>query len=1129
MNSFEAARRGARELRMDLIEAGAAPDLPLELVLAAIGRMKLGVVWLQLGDPALNGAVAVLDAQAAIVKCADIGTPGERALVLAHEVAHEAVHRLLSGGLSGTSAGSAQVTDYGPRERRELEAEVFARELLFPENDAREFFLRGNATATDLSLHLGLPRGVVERQLLDALLLPEAPAGSVAAGPPAPPDASQVAAASHAGGPLLLQAGPGTGKTSTLVARVLHLVEHGADPATILVLTFSKRAASEVAERICRLLPEAGPRVWVGTFHQFGMDLVARHHGLLGLPAKPSLFDACSAVELLEDILPTLGLVHHRELWEPALVLKEIFRAISRAKDEMVGPKRYSELAENMRLAAANPQEHLAAERAAEVARVYACYQEQMRAHGGLDYGDQVMLPALLCEADDQVLAGLRARHRHVLVDEYQDVNRASITLLRSLVGAGGGVWAVGDPRQAIYRFRGASATSMARFGEDFGPFASAQLSVNYRSSEEVVSTFLGFASDMTAGNGMPRLSLSVRRGPSGLRPEAMSFETDAQEIGGLIGSVDELVAAGLGYGSQAVLCGTNAKVDEIAAALERAGIPVLHLGDLFERDEIRDLLSLLSLAADATGAGLSRIAAFDRYGLSLPDIRLVAAALRPETGVAALEAIGSLDSVEGLSASGAQGLRRLREDLAGLDVWSTPWNFLTAYMLDRTDWLARLASGDAVADRMRCLAVWRFMEFVREQPPGPAGQPIRRLLDRVRRAAMLGDARALGEVPEAARHLDAVRVMTVHGSKGLEFEAVHVQGLHADGLPARFRAERCPPPVGLVTVPLTGSRTSAEDEAATEQECLFFVAVSRARTRLRLYRSVASKATGGIARKPSPYLARVSPFIDLRTGTPGRVGVPALTPPIGVRWTKGVPVVAGHHLSLYTKCPRRLFHTLVLGIKGARKTGPFARTHDCAQRLLDRLKNSGGGAPPSLAQLEAEFETIWQEHGPHDHAFADSYRNLGATLVASLHASMLGRPGFSSTTVEVSFPNGRVLVQVDDLVHEADGTHVFRRVRTGTDPGETASENDILHVLLHMAAAERSRPYRIEAAHLTDGQLRPVPLTARKLKTRVETAEAAMAGLSEGAFQAKKDARVCPRCPHWFACGSLPPGSITL
>ena len=475
---------------------------------------------------------------------------------------------------------------------------------------------------------------------------------------------------------------------------------------------------------------------------------------------------------MLEDILPTLPLVHYRNLWDPALVLRDIVAAISRAKDELVNPIQYRALAQAMLDKAADGDSREAAEKCLEVARVYDLYEQALRARGAVDFGDLVMRPALLLESDSALRTAIQFRHRHVLVDEYQDVNRASARLLRAVAGDGKRVWVVGDARQSIYRFRGASSANMAAFSREYPGAAIDQLSVNYRSSREIVEAVVGFTPRMGASQGMLPLTLTANRGSTGITPEIRRFDTLDQEAEGVAASIRELEAVGVALRDQAVLCRTNGRLNVIAAALEARGIPVLHLGSLFERDEVRDLLALMSLAVDPYGDGLARVGAMPRYDLPLQDVWRVTSRLR-ETEGAALGKLAGVASDVGVSAVASSGLTRLANDLAGFAVNASPWDFLTSYLLDRTDLLARLAARDTVADCMRGVAIWQFLNFIRDRSPTGAGLPLQRTLDRVRQLVLLAEERDLRQIPAGALHMNAVRLMTVHGSKGLEFEAV--------------------------------------------------------------------------------------------------------------------------------------------------------------------------------------------------------------------------------------------------------------------------------------------------------------------------------------------------------------------
>ena len=223
-----------------------------------------------------------------------------------------------------------------------------------------------------------------------------------------------------------------------------------------------------------------------------------------------------------------------------------------------------------------------------EVATLFEAYERLLTARQLLDFGDLVALPVRLVEGSAEVRDALRARHEHVLVDEYQDVNRASVRLLKAIVSDGRNLWVVGDARQSIYRFRGASATNIARFAIDFPGAQAAQLGVNYRSDERIVDVFTEFARGMQASAGALPLNLLADRGSTGERVELRVAGSADDEISALAASITALHEQGIAYGGKAVLCASNARLNAIAEGLEARGIPALRLGSLFERPEIR-------------------------------------------------------------------------------------------------------------------------------------------------------------------------------------------------------------------------------------------------------------------------------------------------------------------------------------------------------------------------------------------------------------------------------------------------------------------------------------------------------------------------------------------------------------
>lgn len=1143
MDPFEPIRSKALALHEQMLSKGEDPFEPFALVQAAVACRDLELVWVPKGDPALKGARALYDDQGGTICCEEDGDPVTRALLVAHELAHSELHAGSttcsqadidpSRSMEAAPVGLQRVEDYGARERRELQANVYARELVLPRAFARSLHLDQDLATAEICERTELPVTLVRQQLFDALLLP--PLVIEAESAPEPtvarkPDPSQDRAASHRGKPFQLQAGPGTGKTRTLVKRVLSLLAEGIDPAAILILTFSNRAAGELSERLTAASPEAAPKLWIGTFHAFGLDLVRRYHDRFQLTPNPSLFDRSDAIEILEDILPILPLVHYRNLWDPAMVLRDIVGAISRAKDEMVGPERYRELANAMRVEAEPFDEdaRIAAAKCVEIADIYDLYEAALRKHGGVDFGDLIMRPARLLEEYEAVRIGVQLRHRHVLVDEYQDVNRASARLLKMVAGDGERLWVVGDARQSIYRFRGASSENMARFTSDYNEAVNDQLGVNYRSTGQIVDSLVAVAPHMGASEGMLKLKLEADRGKGPSCPEIRSFETLDYEVEGVAASIRELEAAGVKLRDQAVLCRTNGRLNEIASALEARGIPVLHLGSLFEREEVRDLLALLSLAVDPFGDALVRVGAMPRYDLSLQDVHRVSQCLR-SLGKPALMGLAAAATAPGLSTSGREGIGRLAVDIVGISSSASAWEFLAVFLLDRTDLAKQLGNATSVTERMRAVAVWQFLNFVREQSPVGRGIPIQRTLDRVRQLVLLAEERDLRQVPASALHLDAVRLMTVHGSKGLEFEAVHVPGMTVASFPSSNRGQRCPPPKGMIERPgVISSVDEAKRSHNDEEECLFFVALSRARTYLLLYH--ARKQRNGNGRSPSPFLKWLPAGMVREVVDPPRLALSPDVPepqPIAITWPSDW-AMTDSRLGSYEKCPRRFFYTHVLGLGGARKPTAFSRTHDCLYELLRWLANARRSGAPELHEAESAFEEIWKKRGPADHAFAADYRTLASRLIAVLLNSGAGHRFRDSETLAIDFPNGRVLVEPNEVAERADGTVVIRRVRTGY---KRRDEYDRLEYTLYRLAArsEFGSGAIVQALHLTDETHEPVVISATKLGNRQKKSDIMLGGIASGEFPPEVDAVTCPRCPHFFICPSMPTGALQL
>ncbi|WP_460443772.1 ATP-dependent helicase, partial [Amycolatopsis cihanbeyliensis] len=364
-------------------------------------------------------------------------------------------------------------------------------------------------------------------------------------------DPEQRAAAEVTGGPLLIIAGPGTGKTRTLTHRLAHLLTaYEVPPGQCLAITFTRRAAEEMSERLVALVPEHAPGVTVATFHALGVRILREQHERAGLPADFGIADANLRMEIATEL----------------------------AGDEKRAGRLLTELSRQRRTGGSDLELADAADR----------YLKALRQRNLVDFDDLVTLPVTLLESDPELVAAYRERYRWISVDEYQDVDEQQYRLLRLLAPADGNLTAIGDPDQAIYRFRGADVGFFLRFREDFPSAHTVRLTRNYRSSAKVLAAALGLIAPGTLVPGRA-LHPMGEHGDAPVGTHAATTEqaeasfvarTIEQLLGGASfhsldsGRVDSDGTQGLGFSDFAVLYRTDRQARAVMDALTRAGLP---------------------------------------------------------------------------------------------------------------------------------------------------------------------------------------------------------------------------------------------------------------------------------------------------------------------------------------------------------------------------------------------------------------------------------------------------------------------------------------------------------------------------------------------------------------------------
>ena len=582
--------------------------------------------------------------------------------------------------------------------------------------------------------------------------------------------------------------------------------------------------------------------------------------------------------------------------------------------------------------------------------------------------------------------------------------------------------------------------------------------------------------------------------------------------------AIADMHAAGYAYSDQVVLCTGNKKLAKFGQALELLDIPVLFLGNLFERGEVKDMLAFTSLLVDRRAMGLVRTACMPQFPMSLADVACVIDHAREhDLGPGQWREV--VNKIEGLSEVGRGSLSKLASVLSGFGSDANPWTVISTVVLDKTRIAADLARSSAVRDRARGIAIWQLMNFLRVQPSGK-GLPITRVLERIRRLVRLGDDRDLRQLPACAQHLDAVRLMTLHGAKGLEFAVVHLPGMNQGTLPRSIRSLRCPPPRGMIA----GAREDAKEEHRTEhdkeQECLFYVGLSRARDRLFLY--AASVTASGSRRNLSPYIGRISASLEKTRTQPSRpLPTSAADAPIELVFETGMSV-QGSEISLYESCPRRFFYTHILQVGGKRAQTPFMQMHEAVRKAYTAGIAASDVSDQYLHQL---VEEAFKGSGLAEHGYAGDYRSLAHQFLGFFADSREGHAAEVPAALSLRVGEETLVITPDDVLIAPSGDKLFRRVRTRH--ARSGDEKDTGHLALLLAAREIAANARVEVISLADQSVMQIEPTGKQLENGRAKVAKTLALVRAGAFPSEPSSYTCPGCPAFFICGPTPPGPL--
>lgn len=710
---------------------------------------------------------------------------------------------------------------------------------------------------------------------------------------------AQKEAVIHETGPLLIVAGAGTGKTTVLINRLAYLIlEKKVKTEEVLLLTFTEKAAGEMEERADKILPYGYTDLWINTFHSFG-ERILREFGLdIGLNSSFKLLTQTEQWVLIKKNLDRFNLDYYRPLGNPTKFISELIRHFSRLKDENISAADYLKYAEELesdtdnrlsgqglsKKAKARPvikknkapesvsknvdeeaeegAEVLEIGRIKELAEAYHVYNQLLLTNNFLDFGDLIVYTIKLFKERPNILKFYRDKFKYVMVDEFQDTNFAQYDLIKLLAAPANNLVVVGDDDQAIYKFRGASLSNIMQFKDDYPQAQEIILTDNYRSRQEI----LDYAYQFIQNNNPNRLEVKLKinkslraRGDVNNKPKTespvrfLNFTNQSEEISFVAQKIKSLLAAGQGqvnWSDFAILVRANDTAEAYVKELSRLDIPNQFMSwrGLYYKPLILDILAYLRLLDNYhESAALFRVLNMEIFKVAHLDlVNINKMAARKVWSL--YEALKNINAIPGISAESVANIYKLLDSIAKhslLAATAGPTKIFLQFAYD-----SGLLAG---LDRDRDLELFSYLnQLYQKIKQMEESEPDLRLKDFLLALNLELEAGETGALKLDFGDSEVVRIMTVHGAKGLEFKYVFLVNLVDKKFPTISRGEKVPLPDALVREKVAVT----SDNHLEEERRLFYVAITRAKEELYL---TGAKDYGGVReKKPSRFIAEM-------------------------------------------------------------------------------------------------------------------------------------------------------------------------------------------------------------------------------------------------------------------------------
>ncbi|HSW88978.1 MAG TPA: ATP-dependent DNA helicase, partial [Candidatus Saccharimonadales bacterium] len=692
----------------------------------------------------------------------------------------------------------------------------------------------------------------------------------------------QQAAITHGEGPLLIIAGAGTGKTTVVTERIKYLIlEKKVNPANILALTFTEKAATEMEERIDIAMPYGYTQMWIATFHAF-CDRVLRNESIhIGLNPAYKLMTEAEGVMFLRKNLYKLNLQYFRPLGNPYKFIQGLLQHFSRLKDEDITPEAYLEFAEDSEVSIANQTlrkglqtpsggnsaEDLERKKTLELATAYKTYEELKQKEGMMDFSDMIANTLKLFRTRPNLLKQYQEQFAYILIDEFQDTNFSQNQLAILLAGDKKNITVVGDDDQSIYAFRGSSVSNMMQFRTQFPEVKIVSLTKNYRSTANILDS----SYKLIQYNNPDRLEIKenidkklvAMRNTSGSPVDLLFADRVENEAELVIKKIKELSKKGkYQYKDFAILVRANDHSQPFIRSLERNQIPYQFLGpgQLFHQEEIKDIIAYLKVLYNfEDNASLYRVLNMSIFAITARDIAAMLNYSKKKnlTLFEVLEQISEVavsditkEKIEKITKMIRQHMSRISKDTAGQILY---------YFLENTGMMQTFVNPTNIHEEKVTQNIAKFFDKLKTYEGQHDDASVFAVVDWIDLSMQMGESPLAADVDWLENN--AVNILTIHSSKGLEFPVVFVTNAVTQRFPSRERREQIPIPQDLIKEILPEG-----DFHLQEERRLFYVAMTRARDYLFIT-AANFYGEGKRERKISPFVIEAlgEDFVNLR------------------------------------------------------------------------------------------------------------------------------------------------------------------------------------------------------------------------------------------------------------------------